>query len=72
MCASCGVQPDELEAKYTAGVGKTHWRRIYHGEGIPGRRGGAANARKCGPWVERTATREQREEAVRAWKETTG
>jgi hypothetical protein len=48
-CSSCGTRPTGLEAKY-AKVGGTHYKRITHGAGIPGHRGGF-QARTCGTWV---------------------
>jgi len=52
VCSRCGATPTAPEAKYTARVGGTHYKRITHGEGIPGHRGGV-QARTCGTWIER-------------------
>lgn len=47
ICDKCGTKPaPELNAV----VGGTHYRRIEHGVGIPGRRGGF-QLRTCGHWV---------------------
>lgn len=68
VCAACGKQPTALEAQYTAREGKTHWRRIEHGAGIPGRATANAQARSCGPWVSSELTREQRKERLDEWR----
>lgn len=69
VCAACGERPTALEAQYTAREGKTHWRRITHGAGIPGRATVNAQARSCGPWVSAALNQEQRAAALRQWRE---
>lgn len=49
-CSRCGEHPTELEAKYTARLGGTHYKRVSHGVGIPGNKGNRT-ARTCGTWV---------------------
>jgi hypothetical protein len=66
-CANCGTRPTEIEAKYTARLGGTHARRLTHGAGIPGRQS-AVKLRSCGPWVLATATKEERQAAMREWQ----
>lgn len=50
-CSRCGEKPTADEAKYTAKLGGTHYKRVDHGVGIPGNRGNR-NTRTCGTWVE--------------------
>ena len=48
-CSKCGKPPTEEEAKYTARLGGTHYRRLDHAVGIPGNKGNRI-ARTCGIW----------------------
>jgi hypothetical protein len=50
-CDTCRARPNELEAKYSAKLGGTHYKRLTHGAGIPGREQGG-KFRTCGKWVE--------------------
>lgn len=50
-CSSCGEQATGEMAKI-AKVGETHYRRLQHGVGIPGRKRGGNIARSCGTWQE--------------------
>lgn len=67
VCAKCGDEPTPDEARYTAKLQGTHYRRIQHGVGIPGRRGGS-QARECGPWVVASLNADGRKLALDEWR----